>query len=74
MADGLTIRKLYVDSRFRSSGTTDDFEMQLEQSIQLGASCHDDDTQLGTDDSGSPRSPVIRIRTIMRTVAMSMAM
>jgi hypothetical protein len=31
-------------------------------------------TQLGTDDSGSPRSPVLRIRTIMRTVAMSMAM
>jgi hypothetical protein len=34
----------------------------------------DDDTQLGTDDSGSPRSPVNRIRTIMRTAAMSMAM
>ncbi len=40
MADGLTIRKLYVDSRFRSSGTTDDFEMQLEQSIQLPANAH----------------------------------
>jgi hypothetical protein len=34
----------------------------------------DNDTQFGADDSGSPRRPVIRIRTIMRTVAMSMAM
>ncbi len=40
MADGLQIRKLYIDSRFRSSGTTDDFEVQLEQGVQLPANCH----------------------------------
>jgi hypothetical protein len=40
MADGLPIRKLYIDSRFRSSGTTDDFEVQLEESIQLPANAH----------------------------------
>ncbi len=40
MSDGLAIRKLYIDSRHRSSGTTDDFEIQLEEGIQLPASAH----------------------------------
>jgi hypothetical protein len=40
MADGLPLRKLFLDSRFRSSGSTDDFEVQLEQGIQLPANAH----------------------------------
>ncbi len=40
MSDGLAIRKRYIDSRHRSSGTTDDFEIQLEEGIQLPASAH----------------------------------
>ena len=40
MADGLTIRRLFIDSRFRSTGTTDDFEVELQQGIQLPAGCH----------------------------------
>jgi hypothetical protein len=34
----------------------------------------DNDTQLGADDSGSPRRLVSRVLTIMMTAAMSMAM
>ena len=40
MADGLTVRRLYIDSRFRSTGTTDDFEVQLQEGVQLPANCH----------------------------------
>ncbi len=40
MADGLPIRKLYIDSRFRSSGTVDDFETQLSEGISLPANAH----------------------------------
>ena len=47
--------------------------VNLEAAAVTDADACDDDTQLGTDDSGSPRSPVSRIRTIMTTVSMSMA-
>ena len=40
MADGLYVRRLYIDSRFRSTGTTDDFEMQLQEGVELPAGCH----------------------------------
>jgi hypothetical protein len=40
MADGLYVRRLYVDSRFRSTGSTSDFEMQLEEGVNLPAGCH----------------------------------
>jgi hypothetical protein len=40
MADGLYVRRLYIDSRFRSTGTTDDFEMQLQEGVNLPAGCH----------------------------------
>ena len=40
MSDGLQIRRLYVDSRFRSSGTTSDFEIELDQGITLAANAH----------------------------------
>jgi hypothetical protein len=36
-ADGLTVRRLYIDSRFRATGSTDDFEMQLTEGIELPA-------------------------------------
>ena len=39
-SDGLQIRKLYVDSRFRSSGTTSDFEIELDQGITLPSTAH----------------------------------
>ncbi len=40
MADGLRLRRLYIDSRFRSTGTTDDFEMQLQEGVELAAGAH----------------------------------
>jgi len=41
MSDGLTIRRLFIDSRFRSAGsTTDDFEIQLQEGVYLPANCH----------------------------------
>ena len=40
MADGLSVRRLYIDSRFRSTGTTDDFEMQLQEGVELPAGAH----------------------------------
>ena len=40
MSDGLQIRRLYIDSRFRSSGTTSDFEVELEQGISLPGAAH----------------------------------
>ena len=40
MADGLRVRRLYIDSRFRSTGTTDDFEIQLQEGVDLPAGCH----------------------------------
>ncbi len=40
MSDGLAIRKLYIDSRFRSSGGTGDFEVELQQGIELPSNCH----------------------------------
>ncbi len=40
MADGLYVRRLYIDSRFRSTGTTDDFEVQLQEGVNLPAGCH----------------------------------
>ncbi len=40
MSDGLRVRRLYIDSRFRSTGTTDDFEIQLQEGIELPAGCH----------------------------------
>ena len=40
MADGLTVRRLYIDSRFKSTGTTDDFEIQLAEGLSLPAGCH----------------------------------
>jgi hypothetical protein len=39
-ADGLRVRRLYIDSRFRSTGTTDDFEIQLSEGVELPAGCH----------------------------------
>ena len=46
----------------------------LEGSQTAGADACDDGTQFGADDSGSPRSLVSRMLTIMMTAAMSMAM
>ncbi len=40
MSDGLRVRRLYIDSRFRSTGTTDDFEIQLQEGVELPAGCH----------------------------------
>jgi hypothetical protein len=40
MSDGLVIRRLYVDSRFRTAGTTSDFEIELQQGFELPANCH----------------------------------
>ncbi len=40
MSDALTVRRLYIDSRFRSTGTTDDFEMQLAEGVNLPVGCH----------------------------------
>jgi hypothetical protein len=40
MADGLRVRRLYIDSRFRSTGTTDDFEIQLQEGVDLPAGAH----------------------------------
>ena len=40
MADGLRVRRLYIDSRSRSTGTTDDFEIQLQEGVDLPAGAH----------------------------------
>ncbi len=40
MSDGLRVRRLYIDSRFRSTGTVDDFEIQLQEGIELPTNCH----------------------------------
>ena len=40
MSDGLTVRRLFIDSRFRSTGTTDDFEIQLQEGVHLPANAH----------------------------------
>jgi hypothetical protein len=40
MSDGLQIRRLFVDSRFRSSGGTSDFEVELEEGINLPSAAH----------------------------------
>jgi hypothetical protein len=40
MSDGLAVRRLYIDSRFRSSGTTDNFEIELGQGIVLPSTAH----------------------------------
>ena len=40
MSDGLAVRRLYVDSRSRASGSTAYFEIELQQGVELPANCH----------------------------------